>query len=77
MFQINVIYIYNIYIICYIQEVPNLWTSYTSLFIIQLWSSALWHHKDTSTLKMEVIHSSEMLVTTYNITQHHNPEELK
>jgi hypothetical protein len=26
-------------------------------------------------LKMEVIHSSKMLVTTYKNTQHHNPED--
>jgi hypothetical protein len=29
----------------------------------------------TSTLKMEVIQSSEVLVTTYKTTQHLNPED--
>jgi hypothetical protein len=30
--------------------------------------------RDQLTLKMEAIHSSEMLVTTYKTTQYHNPE---
>jgi hypothetical protein len=29
----------------------------------------------TSALKMKVIHSSEMMVTTYKTTQHHIPED--